>query len=68
MLDVIDVNGRYEDEHGIVVIVGFVKHYVVWRRPGCAVNVCTISDFAKHFRKAVPERPRRLPGSALTCS
>lgn len=53
MLDAIDVNGKYEYDHGLAVIIGFVKQYVVWRRPGCAANVCTLNDFAKRFRRAV---------------
>lgn len=54
MLDAIDKNKRYYDKHGAAVIVGFVKGYVVWRRPRCAVHVCTLNEFATRFSETPP--------------
>ena len=49
MLETIDAKKPYYDSHGKVVIVGFVKTYVVFRRPGAAVQVATRNDFATRF-------------------
>lgn len=49
MLETIDAKKPYYDSHGKVVIVGFVKKYVVFRRPGAAVQVTTLNDFSTKF-------------------
>ena len=49
MLETIDAKKPYYDNHGKVVIVGFVKKYVVFRRPGAAVQVTTLNDFSTKF-------------------
>ncbi len=49
MLETIDAKKPYYDSHGKVVIVGCVKKYVVFRRPGAAVQVTTLNDFSTKF-------------------
>lgn len=51
-MDEISIKRKYKDDHGQVIVVGFVKHYVVWRRPGAAANVSTLNEFSKRFREA----------------
>lgn len=49
MLETIDAKKPYYDSYGKVVVVGFVKTYVVFRRPRAAVQVTTLNYFASRF-------------------